>query len=81
MWKVNGTKVAVEICEDMFAPISPATYGALAGAQVVANLSASNEILGKADYRKLLIDSFTGRTACAYVYCSAGQGESVADVI
>ena len=81
LWEVNGTKVAAEICEDMFAPISPATHAALAGAQVVANLSASNELIGKADWRKTLIESFSGRTACAYVYCSAGRGESVADVI
>lgn len=81
MWEVNGTKVAAEICEDMFAPISPATHAALAGAQVVANLSASNELIGKADWRKTLIESFSGKTACAYVYCSAGRGESVADVI
>ncbi len=81
LWDINGTKVAAEICEDMFAPISPGTRAALAGAQVVANLSASNELIGKADYRKTLIKGFTGKTACAYVYCSAGRGESVADVI
>lgn len=81
LWEINGTKVAAEICEDMFAPISPGTYAALAGAQVIANLSASNELVGKAEYRKTLISAFTGKTACAYVYCSAGPGESVADVI
>jgi NAD+ synthase (glutamine-hydrolysing) len=81
LWNVNGTKVAAEICEDMFAPINPGTHAALAGAEVVANLSASNELIGKAEYRKLLISSFTGKAACAYVYASAGRGESVADVI
>lgn len=81
LWNVNGTKVAAEICEDMFAPISPGTRSALAGAEVVVNLSASNELIGKAEYRRGLISSFTGRTACAYVYTSAGRGESVADVI
>ena len=81
LWDINGTKVAAEICEDMFAPISPGTHAALAGAEVVANLSASNELIGKPEYRKTLVNGFTGKTACAYVYCSAGRGESVADVI
>jgi NAD+ synthase (glutamine-hydrolysing) len=81
LWEVNGTKVAAEVCEDMFAPISPATQAALSGAEVIANLSASNEVIGKADYRRKLVSSFCGRLTCAYVYASAGRGESVADVI
>jgi NAD+ synthase (glutamine-hydrolysing) len=81
LFQVNDTTVGVEICEDMFAPISPATHAALAGAEVIVNLSASNELIGKADYRRNLISAFAGKLVSAYVYTSAGRGESVADVI
>lgn len=81
MFNINNTLVGAEICEDMFAATSPATTTALAGAHLIANLSASNELIGKAAWRKTLISSFTGRTMSAYAYTSAGRGESVADVI
>ncbi|HVX23886.1 MAG TPA: NAD(+) synthase [Candidatus Saccharimonadales bacterium] len=81
LFNINGTKVGMEICEDMFAAISPGTTAALGGAEVVVNLSASNELIGKADYRRQLISNFTGRAICGYVYASSGRGESVADVI
>jgi NAD+ synthase (glutamine-hydrolysing) len=70
----------VEICEDLWAPIPPSTFGALAGATVLANLSGSDITVGKADYRRLLCASQSGRTIGAYLYTSAGLGESTTDL-
>jgi NAD+ synthase (glutamine-hydrolysing) len=72
--------VHVEICEDLWAPIAPSTYGALAGATVLVNLSASNITVGKADYRRLLCASQSGRAIAAHVYVAAGSGESTTDL-
>lgn len=80
LFDVNGTKVGLEICEDAFAPISPGTHHALAGAEVIVNLSASNELIGKADYRRRVVTGHAANLMCAYVYTSAGDGESTADV-
>ena len=70
----------VEICEDLWTPIPPSTYGALAGATVLVNLSASNITIGKAEYRRLLCEAQSGRTIAGYVYTAAGLGESTTDV-
>ncbi len=70
----------VEICEDLWAPIPPSTYGALAGATVLVNLSASNITIGKADYRRTLCESHSARTISGYLYTAAGIGESTTDV-
>jgi NAD+ synthase (glutamine-hydrolysing) len=70
----------VEICEDLWTPIPPSTYGAMAGASVLINLSASNITVGKADYRHLLSASHSARTLSAYVYTAAGPGESTTDL-
>ncbi len=72
--------VHVEICEDLWAPIPPSTFGAMAGATVIANLSASNITVGKADYRRLLCESQSGRTFTGYVFTAAGEGESTTDL-
>ncbi|HOY67578.1 MAG TPA: NAD(+) synthase [Candidatus Ozemobacteraceae bacterium] len=72
--------LAVEICEDLWSPVPPATFAALAGATVVANLSASNATIGKGEYRKLLAASQTGRCLSAYLYAAAGPGESTTDL-
>ena len=69
----------VEICEDMWAPMPPAIEGALAGATVCANLSASNIVIGKSEERHLLARSHSARAACAYIYSAAGHGESTTD--
>ncbi|HET9073622.1 MAG TPA: NAD(+) synthase, partial [Solirubrobacteraceae bacterium] len=71
---------AVEICEDVWAPIPPSTYHALAGATVLVNLSASNITVGKADYRHALAAGQSGRTLSAYLYTAAGYGESTTDL-
>ena len=65
---------AVEICEDLWAPQPPATAHALAGATVILNPSASDELVGKADYRRQLIASHSARLVCAYAYANAGPG-------
>jgi NAD+ synthase (glutamine-hydrolysing) len=70
----------IEICEDLWTPIPPSTYAALAGATVLANLSASNITIGKADYRRDLCASQSGRCIAAYLYSAAGPGESTTDL-
>jgi len=69
-----------EICEDVWAPIPPSTYAALAGATVLANLSASNITIGKAEYRRDLCASHSGKCVAAYLYSAAGPGESTTDL-
>src|SRR5205807_8276940 len=78
---VEGLIVGVEICEDLWVPIPPSSFQALAGATVLVNLSASNEIIGKAAYRRQLVVSQSGRCLAAYVYSSCGVGESTTDVV
>ncbi|MCB9557850.1 MAG: NAD(+) synthase [Deltaproteobacteria bacterium] len=70
---------AVELCEDLFVPLSPSSQAVIAGATVVANLSASNIIIGKAERRRLLVRSAAERGHCAYLYVAAGPGESSTD--
>ncbi|HUA07118.1 MAG TPA: NAD(+) synthase [Solirubrobacteraceae bacterium] len=70
----------VEICEDLWVPIPPSTYAALAGATVLANLSASNITIGKAGFRRELCSSQSARTIAAYMYTAAGMGESTTDL-
>ncbi len=77
----GGFTFAVEICEDLWSPLPPSTYAALAGAQVILNPSASNELVGKADYRRDLIRQQSARLLCAYAYASAGPGESTTDTV
>jgi NAD+ synthase (glutamine-hydrolysing) len=69
-----------EICEDFWAPIPPSTNGALAGALVCCNLSASNVLIGKARRRMMLSDAQSDRAICAYVFCASGPGESTTDL-
>ncbi|MDD2534187.1 MAG: NAD(+) synthase [Eubacteriales bacterium] len=73
--------VAAEICEDLWVLESPSLHHARAGATVIANLSASDELIGKADYRRLLVQSHSGRLISAYVYADAGEGESTTDLV
>jgi NAD+ synthase (glutamine-hydrolysing) len=70
----------VEICEDVWTPIPPSTYAALAGATVLTNLSASNITIGKADYRRNLCAAQSGKCIAAYLYSAAGPGESTTDL-
>jgi NAD+ synthase (glutamine-hydrolysing) len=77
---IEGFKLHVEICEDVWTPIPPSTYAALAGATVLANLSASNITIGKAEYRRSLCASQSGKCMAAYLYSAAGLGESTTDL-
>ena len=70
----------VEICEDLWVPIPPSTRAALAGATLLANLSASNATIGKAEYRRLLCASQSAKCIAAYAYAAAGYGESTTDL-
>jgi NAD+ synthase (glutamine-hydrolysing) len=70
----------VEICEDLWVPIPPSSYAALAGATVLVNLSASNITIGKAEYRHQLVGNQSARCLAAYLYCGAGHGESTTDL-
>lgn len=74
-------KIGVEICEDLWAPDPPSTGHAQAGADVIVNLSASNEVTGKAAYRRQLVSGQSARLVCGYIYASAGEGESTQDVV
>lgn len=81
LFTIGKATVAVEICEDLWTPIPPSSHHALSGADVIVNLSASNEILMKHQYRKNLVLQQSARTLSAYVYCSCGYGESTQDLV
>lgn len=72
---------AIEICEDLWTPVPPSSHHALAGADIILNLSASNEVLMKHKYRHELIGQQSARTVSAYVYSSCGYGESTQDLV
>ena len=78
---VDGFVLGVEICEDLWMPIPPSSYQAIAGATVLANLSASNETIGKVAYRKQLVANQSARCIAGYVYASSGPGESTTDLV
>ncbi len=75
-----GLAVHVEVCEDVWSPVPPSSYGAMAGATVLVNLSASNITVGKSDYRHTLCGSQSARLMAAYMYTAAGLGESTTDL-
>jgi len=74
-------QLAVEICEDLWTPCPPSALHAMAGATVIANLSASDETVGKAAYRRSLVAGQSARLLCGYVYADAGHGESSTDMV
>ena len=78
---VPGLTVGVEICEDLWSADPPSARLALAGATVILNLSASNELAGKAAYRRSLVAGQSARLVCGYVYADAGEGESTTDLV
>jgi len=72
---------AAEICEDVWVPCPPSVSHAMNGAELIVNLSASNELIGKKEYRRLMISALSGRLMAGYAYSSAGEGESTGDVV
>lgn len=81
LFNVGKSTFAIEICEDLWTPVPPSSHHALAGADIILNLSASNEVLMKHKYRHELIGQQSARTVSAYVYSSCGYGESTQDLV
>ena len=81
IFNAERVAVAVDICEDLWMPIPPSTSMAMAGADIIVNLSASNETIGKQAYRRQLVAQQSGRCLCGYVYASSGFGESTTDLV
>ena len=80
---INDSKFTfgIEICEDLWSPKAPSVEAALNGATMIFNLSASNEVIGKAQYRKNLINMQSAKNVCAYIYSSSGVNESSTDLV
>lgn len=78
---VNGVKIGIEICEDLWAPIPPSSKLALSGAHVIFNLSASDDLIGKYAYLRKLVEQQSARCIAGYVYAAAGFGESSTDLV
>ena len=76
LFRVGDALAAIEICQDLWVPVPPCSQAALAGAQLLLNLSASNEYLFKHEYRKSLVSATASRLYAAYIYCSCAEGES-----
>jgi len=81
LFDFEGATVGIEICEDLWVPVAPSNRMALAGANVIVNLSCSDEVLGKHAYLRRMIEAQSGRLICGYVYASAGFGESSTDLV
>ncbi|WP_182866625.1 NAD(+) synthase [Stieleria mannarensis] len=81
LFRIGEAVIAVEICEDLWTPIPPSSSASVAGANVLVNLSASNETIGKAAWRRDLVKSQSGRCIAAYAYVSSGPGESTSDLV
>ena len=81
LFDFGGARVGVEICEDLWVPEPPSAGHALAGAELIVNLSASNELVGKADYRRSLVCMQSARLICGYLYAGSGPTESVKDLV
>ena len=77
----DGTLLGVEICEDLWSPAPPSAALAVNGAEVIVNLSASNETIGKSSYRRNLVRHQSAACSCVYAYCSAGPTESTSDLV
>lgn len=81
VFDVGGVTIGIEICEDLWAPVPPSSFMAVKGAEVIFNLSASDDLIGKYDYLLSLIKQQSARCICGYVYAGAGYGESSTDLV
>ena len=81
LFRSGRLSVGIEICEDLWVPVPPSSMQALAGANLLVNISASNEMVGKHAYLRSLIEQQSARTMAAYLYSSAGCGESTTDIV
>ncbi len=78
---VAGARIGIEVCEDLWVPVPPSSFQAISGAEIIANLSASDDLIGKHAYLRRLISQQSARCMCGYVYSSAGFGESSTDLV
>lgn len=81
LFRCGETTFGIELCQDLWVPIPPSTYASLGGAQVIFNLSASNELTGKQEMRHHLVQATSSRLLTGYVYCCCGNGESTDDLV
>lgn len=81
LFRTESYTYALELCEDLWAPIPPSSRHAIAGADLIFNPSASNELIGKNDYLRSLVVGQSARSICAYIYAAAGYGESTQDAV
>ncbi len=81
LFHINDATFGIEICEDLWAPVPPSNNLVLQGAEIVLNLSASNDLVGKTDYVRQLVKGQSARCHCAYLYAGAGFGESTQDLV
>ncbi len=81
IFHIGGARIGIEICEDLWSPEPPGIRHCLAGAEIILNLSASNELVAKADYRRELVRGASARGICGYLYASAGPSESSKDIV
>ena len=81
LFRIGEALAGIEICQDLWVPVPPSSQAALAGAQLLINLSASNEYLFKHEYRKSLVCATASRLYAAYIYCSCAEGESTTDLV
>ncbi len=81
LFTAGGVRIGIELCEDLWVPVPPSSLLAAGGAEMILNLSASDEMVGKHDYLRTLVAQQSARTMSAYVYCSAGFGESSTDLV
>ena len=77
----NELKLGIEVCEDLWVPITPGSFLALNGAHIILNPSASNETVAKSDYRRALVSTNSAKNICGYVYASSGVHESTTDLV
>ena len=77
----SGALIGTDICEDLWVPDKPSTHACLAGANIIVNPSASDEVIGKEDYRKEIVSQQSASCYCAYLYVSSGTGESSTDLV
>ncbi|MBQ8014699.1 MAG: NAD(+) synthase, partial [Clostridia bacterium] len=81
VFDASGVKIGFEVCEDLWAPLPPSTALCLSGAEIIANLSASNETVGSRRSRKQLVNQQASKNICGYAFCSAGRLESTSDLV
>ena len=81
LFRFGELELGIELCEDVWVPVPPGSLLCLAGANVIANLSASNELVAKNDYRRSLVERQSGGCIAGYIYASAGVGESTTDMV